>query len=65
LELSLKKPTSRFYWLELVREGKLLSDAKISEILREANELTAIFASARRTSGRNQTSKIKPQTSSS
>jgi four helix bundle protein len=50
------------YWLELVQEGKLLPDAKITELLREANELTAIFTSARRTSSRNQTSKIKPQT---
>lgn len=51
------------YWLELVREGKLLPEAKISDLLNEANELTAIFTSARRTSSKNQTSKIKPQKS--
>lgn len=49
------------YWLELVREGELRSDAKISDLLREANELTAIFTSARRTSSKNQTSNVKPQ----
>ena len=49
------------YWLELVREGELRSDAKISGLLREANELTAIFTSARRTSSKNQTSNVKPQ----
>ena len=49
------------YWLELVREGRLLPDAKIADLLREANELTAIFTSARRTSSKNQTSNIKPQ----
>jgi four helix bundle protein len=50
------------YWLEIVREAKLLSDSKIGALLAEANELTAIFTSARRTSTKNQTSKIKPQT---
>jgi four helix bundle protein len=50
------------YWLELVREANLLPDPKIAALLAEANELTAIFTSARRTSTKNQTSKIKPQT---
>ena len=50
------------YWLELVREAKLLPDPKVAALLAEANELTAIFTSARRTSTQNQTSKIKPQT---
>jgi len=53
------------YWLELISEGKLLAEAKVTDLLKEANELTAIFTSARRTSSQNQTSKIKPQTSSS
>jgi four helix bundle protein len=50
------------YWLELISEGKLLPDAKVKDLLEEANELTAIFTSARRTSSQNQTSKIKHQT---
>jgi four helix bundle protein len=53
------------YWLELISEGKLLPEAKVTDLLEEANELTAIFTSARRTSTQNQTSKFKPQTSSS
>jgi four helix bundle protein len=53
------------YWLELVREGELLSNEKVNDLLHEANELTAIFTSARRTSARNQTSNLKPQTSPS
>lgn len=44
-------------WLELIAEGGLLSAAKINPLLDEANELTAIFTAARRTSS------IKPQTS--
>jgi four helix bundle protein len=50
------------YWLELIIEAKLLPDPKVSDLLKEANELTAIFTSARRTSTKDQTSKIKPQT---
>jgi four helix bundle protein len=48
------------YWLELISEGKLLPSQKIGDLLTEANELTAIFTSARRTSSRNQTSNFKP-----
>jgi four helix bundle protein len=53
------------YWLELISDGKLLPEAKVTDLLEEANELTAILTSARRTSTQNQTSKFKPQTSSS
>ena len=51
------------YWLELVCEAKLLPDTKTSALLAEANELTAIFTSARRTSSKNQTSNLKLQKS--
>jgi four helix bundle protein len=50
------------YWLELVREGGLLADTQIEPLLAEANELTAIFTSARRTSSQNQTSNVKHRT---
>ncbi|MFL6542393.1 MAG: four helix bundle protein [Chthoniobacterales bacterium] len=48
------------YWLELIRESKLLAESKISDLLREADELTAIFTAGRRTTAR---SNIKAQTS--
>ena len=51
------------YWLELLRDAKLLTGPKLSELLREANELTAIFTAGRRSSTRIQTSNIKPRTS--
>lgn len=51
------------YWLELIRDGSLLPENKLTDLLKEADELTAIFTAGRRTSSRNQTSKIKPQTS--
>jgi four helix bundle protein len=50
------------YWLELLREGKLLSEIELSELLKEANELTAIFTAGRRSSTVNQNSNLKPQT---
>ena len=50
------------YWLELVCDGDLIPANKLTELLREADELTAIFTAGRRTSSKNQTSKIKPQT---
>jgi len=50
------------YWLELLRDANLLSKEKLSELLREANELTAIFTAGRRSSTANQTSNLKPQT---
>jgi len=53
------------YWLEVIDEGKLVSHQKIASLLKESDELTAIFTSARRSASQPQTSTIKPQTSSS
>ena len=46
------------YWLELIREGKLMHESKLSLLLKEANELTAIVASGRKSALRGLTSKI-------
>jgi four helix bundle protein len=51
------------YWLEVLRDAKLRPEAELSELLQEANELTAIFTAGRRTSSRIQTSNLKHQTS--
>jgi four helix bundle protein len=40
------------YWLELIVEASLLPGRRVSLLLREADELTAIFAAARYTSSR-------------
>src|SRR5438445_10661042 len=50
------------YWLELIRDGNVLTELNIADLLREADELTAIFTAGRRTSSRHQTPNIKPQT---
>ncbi len=44
------------YWLEVIDEGKLVSHQKIASLLKEADELTAIFTSARRSALQTQTS---------
>jgi four helix bundle protein len=51
------------FWLELIGEGEFMSEAKIASLRNEADELTAIFTSGRRSATLPQKSKIKPQTS--
>jgi len=41
------------YWLELVRESDLVKEVRISELIKEASELTAIFTSIGKTSKQN------------
>jgi len=50
------------HWLELIRDGGFIPEKRIAPLLAEADELTAIFTAGRRTSSKNQTSNIKPQT---
>jgi four helix bundle protein len=47
------------YWLEVIRDGNLLAANELSRLLKEADELTAIFTSGRRSSSGNQTSNLK------
>jgi len=50
------------YWLELIRDGNFIGQRRIAFLLSEADELTAIFTSGRRSASRPQPSTIKPQT---
>lgn len=50
------------YWLELIQERKFFKEEKINQIIKEADELTAIFTSTVKTARSNyinQKSKIK------
>lgn len=50
------------FWLELIIEGGLMEERLVKPLLDEANELTAIFTAAAKTSRkRNQQSKIENQ----
>jgi four helix bundle protein len=53
------------HWLEVIRDGNFIPAKRIGSLLAEADELTAIFTSGRRSATRPQPSKIKNQTSSS
>ena len=61
LGVALGEADESLYWLELVRDGKLLPESKLSLLLQEADELTAILASGRKSAA--STSNIKNRTS--
>lgn len=47
------------FWLELIIEGNLLPESKVLPLLKEADELTAIFVSSIKTSQQNQKSEFR------
>jgi four helix bundle protein len=51
------------HWLEMIRDGNFISSRRITPLITEADELTAIFTCGRRSASRSQTSNIKHQTS--
>jgi four helix bundle protein len=51
------------FWLELIIESGLLPEEKVYPLLKEADELTAIFVSSVKTSRHNQKSQIQNQKS--
>ena len=53
LHIVLEEADESVFWLELIIEAKLLSKKKIESILKEANELTAIFAKSYYTAKKN------------
>ena len=61
LGIAVEEADESLYWLELARDGKLLPENKLSHLLKEADELTAILASGRKSAVN--TSNIKHQTS--
>jgi four helix bundle protein len=61
LGIALEEADESLYWLELIRDGKLLPESKLALLLKEADELTAILASGRKSAAT--TSNIKHRTS--
>ncbi len=55
----LEEADESLYWLELIRDGELMPDPKVSLLLKEANELTAILAAGRKSAASNRTSNIR------
>jgi four helix bundle protein len=54
----LEEADESLYWLELIGDGELMPQAKISLLLKEANELTAILAAGRKSAASNRRSNI-------
>jgi four helix bundle protein len=61
LGIAVEEADESLYWLELVRDGNLVPESKLSSLLKEADELTAILASGRKSAVN--TSNLKHQTS--
>lgn len=53
LHIVLEEIDESAFWLEIIIEGNLIKASKISPLLNEANELTAIFSSAYSTAKQN------------
>ena len=61
LGIAVEEADESLYWLELVRDGNLVPESKLSSLLKEADELTSILASGRKSAVN--TSNLKHQTS--
>ena len=55
----LEEADGSLYRLELIRDGELMPDSKVSLLLTEADELTAILAAGRKSAASNRTSNIR------
>jgi four helix bundle protein len=49
IEIVLEEADESMYWLEVIRDSKLKTGTEIERLIREANELTAIFAATDKT----------------
>ena len=49
LGITLEEADESVYWIELIIEGGLVRAERAGDLLKEANELTAIFAASHRT----------------
>jgi len=45
----LEEADESMYWLEVIRDAKLKTGSEIERLIKEANELTAIFAATGKT----------------
>ncbi len=54
IEIVLEEADESLYWLEIIQEAGLVQNLDFSALMKEANELTAIFAAADKTAKNNQ-----------
>ncbi len=53
IEIVLEEADETNYWLEIIEEAELIKGEQISQLIKEANELTAIFAATDKTAKAN------------
>jgi len=53
LSIVIEECDESLFWLQFILDEKLMSEAKISSLIKEADELTAIFISSRKTASSN------------
>jgi four helix bundle protein len=56
LSIVVEEVDETLFWLEIIAEEKLLQKVKIESLVQEADELTAIFISTRKTARKNRQS---------
>lgn len=49
IQIIIEEADESSYWLEIIRETNLLDNDEVKRLIREANELTAIFTSTNKT----------------
>ena len=58
LSIVVEEVDETLFWLEIIVEEKILPKVKVESLVQEADELTAIFISTRKTAGKNRQSSI-------
>ncbi len=53
IEIVLEEADESHYWLEIVRDSNLKTGDEVDKLIKEANELTAIFSAADKTAKKN------------
>jgi four helix bundle protein len=53
VEIVLEEADETHYWLEIIEEAELIKGEQIRQLIKEANELTAIFAATDKTAKAN------------
>lgn len=56
IQIVIEEADESHYWLEIIQEAGIKSGIKTQELIKEANELTAIFTSTNKTAKANHTS---------
>jgi len=58
LSIVVEEVDETLFWLEIIIDEKLLPKSKVESLMQEADELTAIFVSTRKTARKNRQSSI-------